>query len=180
MRARNRQADRVIGIVFAVVSILGADRPALATPASGVTAAVLSRAVVPAFEARRRFGTESDDTRASGVGNLTIELAATETIDVVTVLFTIPPGGHSGWHTHPGPAIFTVSNGTLTMYDAHDASCTPEPFAAGSGSLEAGTTSHHHILRNETDSNAETIVTFLLPPGAPIRIDLPDPGHCRF
>jgi hypothetical protein len=29
--------------------------------------------------------------------------------------------------------------------------------------------SAHTILRNETESDAETIVTFLLPPGAPIR-----------
>ena len=96
-----------------------------------------------------------------------IELEATRMIDVVTVLFTVQPGGHSGWHTHPGPALFTVRKGALTMYEGDDPSCMPQPFPAGTGSIEAGASGHIHLLRNETSSVAETIVTFLLPVGAP-------------
>ena len=101
-------------------------------------------------------------------------------IDVVTVLFTVQPGGHSGWHTHPGPAVFTVRTGTLTMYEGDDPSCAPHVFPAGTGSIEADTGDHIHMLRNETATVAETIVTFLVPVGAPIRTDLPAPGNCSF
>lgn len=177
----HRNLAHVVGAAAALLTVLWCSGdPVGATVPSGVTFTVLNRATVPEFDARRRFRQESDDTDQHRRRNWKIELEATRTIDVVTVLFTVQPGGHSGWHTHPGPAIFTVSAGTLTMYDADDPSCTPQSFPAGTGSLEAGTTAHHHLLRNETASVAQTIVTFLVPVGAPIRTDLPAPGNCPF
>jgi quercetin dioxygenase-like cupin family protein len=157
-----------------------AGRPVEATAPSGVTFTVLSRATVPEFDARRRFRQESADTDRRRSKNWKIELEATRMIDVVTVLFTVQPGGDSGWHTHPGPAFFTVSAGTLTMYEGDDPSCTPQLFPAGTGSIEAETSGHIHMLRNESNSVAETVVTFLVPVGAPIRTDLPGPGTCPF
>jgi hypothetical protein len=114
------------------------------------------------------------------VASLGLSQLVRSQIDVVTVLFTVQPGGHSGWHTHPGPAIFTIRAGTLTMYEGDDPSCTPQLFPTGTGSIEADTSGHIHMLRNETTSVAETVVTFLVPVGAPIRTDLPDPGTCPF
>src|SRR5262249_33183021 len=32
----------------------------------------------------------------------------------------IVPGGHTGWHSHPGPVFVMVIAGTLTKYDADD------------------------------------------------------------
>lgn len=140
---------------------------------------MLNRATVPEFDARRRFP-EAIDQNENGHKIWKIELEATRMIDVVTVLFVVEPGGHGGWHTHPGPALFTVSTGVLTMYDGDDPSCSPQFFPAGTGSIEAGDDRHIHTLRNETDSVVETIVTFLAPVGTPLRIDLPDPGNCPF
>jgi hypothetical protein len=180
-----RKSAQVLSGPIAVFTLLWCpDRPAEATPPSGVTAAVLNRATVPKFDAMRRFRLESEDgdrdSRRHRGRFWKIELEATRTIDVVTVLFTVQPGGHSGWHTHPGPALFTVSAGALTMYDGDDRSCTPQLFPAGTGSIEAETSRHVHLLRNEADSIAQTVVTFLVPVGADIRTDLPDPGHCSF
>ena len=173
-------AQFVSGTIAVVALGWCADRPAEATPPSGVAFTVLSRATVPEFDARRRFREEigAPDQRQSRVWK--IELEATRMIDVVTVLFTVEPGGNSGWHTHPGPALFTVSAGELTMYEGDDPSCTPKPFPAGTGSIEADTSDHIHMLRNETGTVAQTIVTFLVPVGALIRTDLPDPGNCPF
>jgi hypothetical protein len=156
------------------------DLPAEATPASGVTFTVLSRATVPEFDARRRYLQGADDAGRPGRRPWKIEMEATRTIDVVTVLFRVEPDGDSGWHTHPGPAVFTVSAGALTMYEGDDPACTPHVFPAGTGSIEADTSAHRHLLRNETGSVAETVVTFLVPVGALIRTDLPDPGNCSF
>jgi hypothetical protein len=175
-------ARTVAFAIGAIALFTFADRPTEATAPSGVTFTVLSRATVAAFDVRRRFPQEQDKTeRHPHKRNFwKVAIEATRMIDVVTVHFVVQPGGHAGWHTHLGPALFTVSAGTLTMYDGHDASCTPQLFPAGSGSVEAGTSDHVHILRNETSNVAETIVTFLLPVGAPLRTDLPDPGNCPF
>jgi hypothetical protein len=170
----------VSGTIAVVALGWCADRPAEATPPSGVAFTVLSRATVPEFDARRRFREEIGDTDQRQSRVWKIELEATRMIDVVTVLFTVEPGGNSGWHTHPGPALFTVSAGALTMYEGDDPSCTPKLFPAGTGSIEADTSDHIHMLRNETGTVAQTIVTFLVPVGALIRTDLPDPGHCPF
>lgn len=180
MNAYKKLAHVLAGVIALLTVGWHAGQQVEATPPSGVTFTVLNRATVPEFDARRRYlePNEGKDWRGPRVWK--IELEATRMIDVVTVLFTVQPGGHSGWHTHPGPALFTVRLGTLTMYDGHDTSCTPRAFPAGTGSIEAESSGHHHLLRNETGSVAETIVTFLVPVGGDLRTDLPDPGHCSF
>ena len=175
-----RLLHALAGSVVALVVLWSGSPIVIATAPSGVTFTVLNRATVPEFEARRRFLKEGDQRHKHPRRTWKIELESTRMIDVVTVRFTVEPGGHSGWHTHPGPALFTVSAGTLTMYEADDPSCTPELFPAGTGSIEAGSSRHNHLLRNETSEIAETMVTFLLPVGAPLRTDLPASIHCPF
>ena len=180
MNAYKKLAHVLAGAIALLTVVVCAGRPVEATAPSGVTFTVLSRATVPKFDARRRFRQESDDMDRRRSKIWKIELEATRMIDVVTVLFTVQPGGHSGWHTHPGPAFFTVRAGTLTMYEGDDPACAPQLFPAGTGSIEAANSGHIHMLRNEAGSVAETVVTFLVPVGAPIRTDLPDPGNCSF
>jgi mannose-6-phosphate isomerase-like protein (cupin superfamily) len=180
MTTRERLIRILLTTLGALMLISVAEGPAQATPAEGVTFEVLSRATVPAFDARRTYRQLIKGPAHPRDRFWKIEVEATRMIDVVTVRFTVQPGGHGGWHTHPGPAFFTVSQGELTMYDANDPFCAPQVFPAGTGSLEAGTTTHNHMLRNETGSVAETIVTFLVPVGALLRVDMPDPGTCPF
>jgi hypothetical protein len=119
----------ICGTVGVLLIPAYAEQPLEATPAVGVTATVLSSAIVPEFDARRRYREMSEDPQKHRK-NWTIELEATRMIEVWTVQFTVQPGGHGGWHTHPGPAVFTISEGTLTMYDGDDPSCTPRVFPA--------------------------------------------------
>jgi hypothetical protein len=179
MNIRKKLGQVISGIVAALSVLSYAERPLEATAPAGVTFTVLNRAMVPEFDARRRYRQESDDPQLDKKV-WKIELEATRMVEVWTVLFTVQPGGHGGWHTHPGPAVFTVSAGTLTMYEGDDPSCTPQLFPAGTGSIEADSAAHYHLLRNETTSVAQTIVTFIVPVGASIRTDLPDPGNCPF
>ena len=100
--------------------------------------------------------------------------------DTVMQQIVIPPGGSTGWHSHPGPAIALVKNGELTLYSSDDPTCTGRPFGAGQGFVDSGQ-GHVHIARNLTSQNTEVWVTYLdVPPGGSVRIDAADPGNCVF
>ena len=73
----------------------------------------------------------------------------------------IAPGGHTGWHTHPGPSLITVKSGRIWAYDGDDPTCTPTVYEAGQGFVDPGG-GDVHILRNEGSVEAETIATQLL------------------
>lgn len=40
--------------------------------------------------------------------------------DTIVQQATVQPGGFTGWHSHPGPAVAVVQQGTLTYYDSED------------------------------------------------------------
>ena len=43
------------------------------------------------------------------------------------------PGGFSGWHSHPGLSIVSVTQGAVWLYDADDPTCAPTIVPAGYG-----------------------------------------------
>ena len=92
---------------------------------------------------------------------------------------TWQPGGTTGWHTHPGPSLVIVTQGTVTAYDGDDPSCTPRVYTAGQTLLDVAG-GHAHLIRNETDAVAKTVAVQLVPHGPMRRIDVPAPGNCPF
>jgi quercetin dioxygenase-like cupin family protein len=133
--------------------------PASATPGSGASGTVIAR----------------------GVATEKIKSQAKRPFDVVVQQITIAPGGHTGWHTHPGNAIAVVKSGTLTIYDGDDPSCTGRHFSAGQVYLDPGG-GHVHLGRNEsTTTPLEILVTYLdVPLGGGVREDSGNPGNCPF
>ena len=107
-----------------------------------------------------------------------VEVKAKPELDVAVQRITFDPGAQSGWHAHPGPVFIQVVKGTLNFYESDDPTCTPIVRKAGEGYLDVGDDAH--IARNESDAPAETIVTYLVPPGVDLRIDKPRPGNCPF
>jgi len=91
------------------------------------------------------------------------------------------PGGTTGWHTHPGPSLVIVTQGTLTVYEGDDPSCTPHVYSAGGSNafVDFGGGAVH-LVRNESTAEARTVVVQLIPAGAVRRIDAADPGYCSF
>jgi hypothetical protein len=89
------------------------------------------------------------------------------------------PGGSSGWHTHPGHSLITVTAGTVTAYEGDDPNCKPTVYTQGMGFVDPGG-DHVHLLRNEGAVEARTITVQLIPAGAARRIDAEDPRNCRF
>ncbi len=92
--------------------------------------------------------------------------------DVYFTHIKVPPGGHGGWHSHPGPSVIAVRAGTATFYDECD-DFTPQVYPAGTGFVEdAGCV---HLLANEGTVDLEVVVMQIIPRGAPRRIDEPNP-----
>jgi quercetin dioxygenase-like cupin family protein len=143
---------------------------ALATPGSGVLSNVVSRATFGPFHIVSNEKLDSD--------HFQVQLKSRGVSDIVTQTVTFAPGGSSGWHSHPGPAIVSVKSGTLTFYEADDPSCTPIVFRAGTGFVEPG--GHVHIARNEGTENLTLDVTYIVPQGAPQRVDEQSRGNCAF
>lgn len=85
----------------------GFDAPSnirVATPPSGiVTAPIIGR------------GHFTDDVRMKlkikHHGTKPVVVSMEDPSEVVAQQITLAPGGHTGWHTHPGPAVVVVSRG---------------------------------------------------------------------
>ena len=87
----------------------------------------------------------------------------------------------TGWHTHPGPSLVIVTQGTVTEYNGDDSSCTPHVYSAnGTNSFIDIGGGAVHIIRDESGAVAKTIAVQLIPAGAVRRQDALDPGNCPF
>jgi len=92
--------------------------------------------------------------------------------DVYVVHNRIVPGGHTGWHMHPGISIISVKSGTATEYHADEPN-TPHVYNAGAAFAE--NTGEAHLIRNEGTVDLELVAFQIIPRGAPRRIDVPQP-----
>jgi quercetin dioxygenase-like cupin family protein len=92
--------------------------------------------------------------------------------DLYITQHTFQPGGQTGWHSHPGPSLITVVEGTLTVY--HD-DCTFETYSAGESFTDLGCGDIHDV-RNEGAIEAKDVAVQIVPHNAPRREDKPDPG----
>jgi quercetin dioxygenase-like cupin family protein len=80
------------------------------------------------------------------------------------------PGGHTGWHSHPGPAFVHITAGTMTLYQADGTSAV---YPAGTGFVqEPGDV---HLARNEGTVELKAVTFYLLPLGEAVRTDEEDP-----
>jgi quercetin dioxygenase-like cupin family protein len=148
----------------------------LATPGSGIVS-TLFRATTDAFHADTEQTICNDAT--GQCEEWEIQLNTNGPSDIVTQNATLAPGGYSGWHHHPGPAILSVKSGTLSFYEGNDPTCTRHVYPAGTGIVEVG--NDVHIARNESVTDKlELTVTYIVPRGASQRIDEPVPGNCPF
>jgi hypothetical protein len=158
----NRKSIVVLGLL--TIALLAT--PALATLGEGVSGVVLGRgAVEEQVKVREPGGTE-----------------------FVAQQITIQPGGHTGWHTHPGAALAIVTAGELTLTsfregrqgDADSARrgprCVTRTVSAGQSFVDPGH-GNVHIARNLGTVPAEVRVTYTgVPAGGAFRLDTPDPG----
>ena len=154
------------GIIIGLVALGLLASVAVATPGFLVTASTPVRGTIT-----ERFKVEIDGL---------LKLKTKGPIDVADQSITLQPGGHTGWHSHPGPALVVIKSGTFTLYEGDDPACRPQVYTPGQAFVDRGG-GHVHIGRNESSAIVELSVTYLLPVGAGPRTDVsPAPGNCSF
>jgi quercetin dioxygenase-like cupin family protein len=160
----------ILPLLIAPALIVGAaliPMPALATPSCGFTSTNLLSPVPAGY-----FPSGSLDLMCR---DLPVWLLITRIYgdsDLYITQNTIQPGGQSGWHTHPGPSLVTVIEGTVTVYQDD---CTSATYSVGQTFTDLGCGDVHNV-RNETGAEAKTVAVQIVPHGAVRREDRPDPG----
>jgi hypothetical protein len=107
-----------------------------------------------------------------------VHLKALGPTNIVTQQIRIAAGGHTGWHSHPGPVLVTVKSGSIQLFYANDTSCTGVVYEAGDSFVDRGD-ENVHIARASPFDGVELWATYFVPgddPNAPFRLDAPDPG----
>lgn len=84
--------------------------------------------------------------------------------------FHMAPGGHTGWHSHPGPVFVMIKSGTMTLEQSDGSSADYPP---GTGFVEDP--DRVHKASNEGDVELEFDAFIFIPLGAPVRVDEADP-----
>ena len=156
---------RRTALMLAVVTALAVVGTALATMASGITVTTFVRATL---------GANKPDDGVKAYSGDDVKLHTKGATDVAMQTITSPPGGSSGWHSHPGVVLVAVQSGTVTVYHAD---CNPTQYGPGQAFVEVG--DHAVLVRNNTTSNAVLYVTLIVPKSATLlRIDKPQPATC--
>jgi quercetin dioxygenase-like cupin family protein len=79
-------------------------------------------------------------------------------------------GGHTGWHSHPGILLITVTEGSIEWYNSQ---CQKTVYNVGDSLTE---NTEVHFFRNVGSANARVMVTYVLAKGQPRRIDQAAPA----
>lgn len=145
-----------VSIFLAMVAWSLSTMVVLATPGSNVAVTPIARAA---------FAGAIDSDQDAGLQSVIQQLTIAPTSGT-------SPGGHTGWHTHPGGTVVLVQSGTFSFYN--DA-CVETEVTAGNGVFEVG--GHTQLARNEgTEPLVLTVVYFDVPVGGAVRSDATAPA----
>jgi quercetin dioxygenase-like cupin family protein len=162
----------LLTVVFFDVPVGGAVRSDAATPACAVGADANNLPESPTGSGITFNVPGGIIARSTFATPIVITTAAER--DALVQRVTIAPGGHSGWHGHPGSVAVYVESGTLTFYDEH---CMKQNYTAGQGAMEHP--NHSLLARNEgTSPVVLRAVLFDIPVAGSARIDSPQPANC--
>jgi len=180
------QFKKILILPLLIALSLTVVAPARATPSCGVTTVDLlhpnnpPNTVQPTtfLDGLLDLTCNEINTLISGtLYNWNFKLKAKGDSDLYVTQHTFPVGAHTGWHTHPGPSLVTVTAGTITAYEAADPTCTPHVYHTGDSFTDLGC-GDVHLLRNEGPVCAVTIAVQIIPAGQPRRLDRNQPANC--
>lgn len=148
-----------IGAVALAGALVGL---ALATPIFDLAAPVLATGNDDSnIDAHGDFVTSGGEFKAR------LKTEGPSTIFVQDVAYA--PGGHTGWHSHPGVLTVALISGAVEWYNGK---CEKTVYNAGDAWTEG---SQLHDVTNIGTVNAHFLVTYIIAKGAASRIDEPAP-----
>jgi quercetin dioxygenase-like cupin family protein len=161
---------RRISVLVAVGAVLGLiGGAALATPVTNASAETAMGLLVD-----RPLDANMDFENGT---NAEVELRTKGDVKVAFQRITIGEGGTLGWHSHPGPTVVTVFQGTLSFYHAED--CTQE-IEYATGQSFSNLPHEIHLARNEGAGNVVLFAVYFVPSSITtppqLRINQPSPG----
>jgi len=106
-----------------------------------------------------------------------VKFQTKEPTDVRVARIDIAPGGHSGWHHHPGIVIVTVASGSVTFTHSD---CTSKTYGPGLPNGAVFVEGGDEPARASSTTGATNYVTFIAPHANPpvFRIDDHDFPGC--
>ena len=142
-----------------------------ATPGSGVLFnTILNQAKAPGGLHSDAMGQASDGS----FWHLQLKTEGAPS-DFIVQDTALAPGGYSGWHSHPGPVLITVKEGTASWYDAD---CVLHTYTTGMAFIEdAG--ANHNVRNESTTENLRLVNTFIIPTGVARRTEETAPPQCN-
>jgi len=177
---RRTQMCGVVVIAVVVAVMMTFSSSASATPQSGFTSTTIALGRFGSIDVANSLFPDGF-FKSLRNGNFWISLQKTHGDSDLYVQSNVwAPGGTTGWHTHPGHSLITVTAGAVTAYEGDDPACQPHIYTQGMGFVDPGH-DHVHVLRNEGAIEARTVTVQLIPAGAIRRIDVPTgPAACGF
>jgi quercetin dioxygenase-like cupin family protein len=194
VRQRHVAILGLLGVGMAAAAVIGAMKASATPPAGIVAGPIVARGPVTqdvvigvpqtlkvARRVQVRVGNKVVRKRVTfevaSVRRL-MSCSATAPCDLAFQQLTIAPGGHTGWHTHPGPTLVSVAQGEGTLYHSM-AGCPAHKYGTGTSFFQPSTEVHN--FRNEGSAPLVVYAVYYLPAGTPntgIRIDQPQPAGC--
>jgi redox-sensitive bicupin YhaK (pirin superfamily) len=110
-------------------------------------------------------------------GGQTQVVKAEDPSRTVVARFTLQPGAQFPWHTHAGPVVVNVVQGTLVYVPADD--CTQRPYPAGTAFVDLGHGDVHSAF-NPSGSDVTVLVAtfFEAPESGSLLIPAEAPADC--
>ena len=128
--------------------------------------------------ARGSFAESTDVKIKSTLGGDFRVMHVPNSQELIVQQVTIDPAAQTGWHSHHGPVFVVVAQGTMTLYQADDPTCSGESYTAGEVFVDPGQGNVHNA-RNEGSTGVILYATYLdVPPGAGPAIPGANPGTC--
>jgi quercetin dioxygenase-like cupin family protein len=146
----------ILAIILGVIGVAVPLGSVQATPGSGTSRELLGRATLEPFRSNQSpdFLIHSQSEK-----------------DVTIEKVTIPPGGHTGWHSHPGPSFAIVTEGQIKYTSfTEEEGCVERVFGPGEPEQALFEPPNQvHLARNEGDVDVVAYVThFNIPVGGEI------------
>jgi quercetin dioxygenase-like cupin family protein len=110
-------------------------------------------------------------------GDRTVVVNVEDPSRTVTGRFTVQPGAQFPWHTHAGPVVVNIVQGSLVYVPAED--CSETEYPAGTAFVDPGHGHVHSAFNPQTEGETVFVATFFEAPAeGPLLIPAEAPEGC--